>query len=992
MLFFIVLVQQTKVRYIPHLETYLGGRLMRQHRLTILLFSDISRFFYVLGLLFLPAALFSQNVGKIAGSVKSAKDMSPLFGANILVLGSKLGAVADANGDYFILNVPPGRYELRATMMGHQPMQVVDVIVRSGRTTTVHFSLQEQALEMEGVVVQAVRPEIERDKTSTSAIVRFDEVQMLPGIRDVGDIIDLTADIIDGHFRGGRVGEEYYTLQGMGIVNPLDRSSAFMPIMSAIEEVEVITSGFGAQYGNAQSGVVNISMKEGDSRRWKSRMETRIRAPGRKHFGPSVFDPKANAYLRLLSDENVWLKGDPGADHPQPYYGSMASGLTGSFAGDSLVQLAVAQALWQQSRREIGRNYGNQIDHSLEMTTGGPLNKSMRLFFALRSNRQWPVFPTEQPGTEFQAMGNIVSDLGSAITLRFSGGLSHLHDRVFPGANSVGGYQRWLWDRITGVRERKRNNGQIGARFTHSLNPNAYYELKLNTLFTSNVLGSTPVPNVLPDSLDFNWVVGTIVYPNNNSPDRLGYQMGYDSFTDEETRTISFEGAFHNQWTKSHLINAGIQINSYRLKVHNFLNIRSSRQLEDYSASPFEAAIYGQDKMEFEGLIANVGLRYDIWYSGVEYWSDLYTPFGDPDSQGRFNPQTAATKKPPVYGRLQPRLGFSFPVSEKTVFHLNYGAFMQRPSFQYIVSTRVGQRLHEPLILGNPKLKPETTNSYDIGVVHGLGEGFSLDISGYYKDVKNLIQQSNFIDQRAGYQVSSYFNQDYADIRGFRITLHKKRGPLTGSLNYQYGYATGKSATATAATPIFNRDTLGVVTTDLTNVPTRDILLDFDRTHNLIFTLAYTTQKGWGPSIWGIQPLANVTVSVYSLLRSGRPYTSPFDIRRINVKRAPTEYNTDLRVTKYIPNLLGLPATLYAEVYNLFNNKILNYEYLFQRPTATNPNLPLQYYEQYPINDKENGIRYWWDKGRQGPFSVDQSFLIYSNQPRWFSFGLLVEF
>jgi hypothetical protein len=81
-----------------------------------------------------------------------------------------------------------------------------------------------------------------------------------------------------------------------------------------------------------------------------------------------------------------------------------------------------------------------------------------------------------------------------------------------------------------------------------------------------------------------------------------------------------------------------------------------------------------------------------------------------------------------------------------------------------------------------------------------------------------------------------------------------------------------------------------------------------------------------------------------------------------------------------------------VEVYNLFDNKILNYDYLFSRPTATNPNLPLQYYEQYGINDKENGVRYWWDKGRQGPFSVDQSFLIYSNQPRSYSFGIVLEF
>ncbi len=949
------------------------------------LFSVLSTFLWL-------DTLSAQNVGKIAGTVTEAKTGDPLAGANVIIVGTRMGAAADINRESYDLNVPPGKYELRTSIIGFEAMKVIDVIVNAGKTTDIDFALVEETLELGEVVVQAVRPDVERDKTSTSAVARFEEVQMLPGIRDIGDVVDLAADVIDGHFRGGREGEENYTLQGLGIVNPLDRSTAFQPIMSGVEEVEVITSGFGAQYGNAQSGVVNISMKEGDSQVWRTRIESRVRPPGRKHFGPSVFDPAANDYIRLLLQDDVWLTGDPGADQAQAYYGAMASGLTSSFAGDTLVQLAVAQALWRQTRRDIGRTYGNEVDHSLEAATGGPINDRTRMFMALRSNRQSTVFPTEQPNAEYQAMGNVVTDLGEGTTLRLSGGFTHLNDNVFPGSNGVGGYQRWLWDRITGIRERKRVNTQLGARFTKMLSPSTYYELKLNSLFTNNKLGATPVPDALPDSVDFNWVVGTISQPNNNSPDGLNYQIGFDTFNEEKTRTVSFDGAFTSQLTNTHLFNAGAQVNSYLIDVSNFLNVRSSRQLERYTAHPFEAAAYVQDKMEFQGLIANVGLRFDLWYSGVDYYADLYTPFGNPNSAGRFDPSNAPREKPPVHARLQPRLGFSFPISTNTVFHLNYGAFMQRPSFQYIVSRRLGQRLNDPLILGNPKLEPEATNSYDVGVVQALGDGFTLDVSGYYKDVKNLIQQANFVDERAGYQVSSYFNLDYADIRGFRITLNKRRGALTGSINYQYGYATGKSATATAATPIFNRDTLQVVTTDLTNVPTRDILLDFDRTHNLVVTAGYATGKEWGPSLFNFKPFADINVSVYSLLRSGRPYTSPSDIRLINVKRAPMEYNTDLRMTKSIRSFFGVPASFYAEIFNLFNDKILNYDYLFQRPTATNPNLPLQYYEKYSIDDRQNGIRYWWDKGRQGPFSVDQSFLIYDNQPRSFSFGVVLEF
>jgi len=610
--------------------------------------------FLVLPILFLCYNMLSaQTMGKLAGTGIQDATGEPLPGANIVIVGTGMGAATDENGQYFILNIAPGKYEIRAIMIGFETMKVVDVVVNSGRTTQIDFDLIDEVLETDEVVVVAERPDVERDKTSTSAIVRFDEVQSLPGVRDIGDVLNLTSDVVDGHFRGGRTGEEYYTLQGMGIVNPLDNSSAFLPIMSGVEEVEVITSGFGAQYGNAQSGVVNISMKEGDRSTWQTRVEMRSRAPGRKHFGPSVFDPEANDYLKLLMDEEIWLSGDPGSEQNQPYYGSMASGLTSSFKGDTTVQLAVAQMLWNQTRRDMGRTYGNELDYSVEAALGGPLNNRMRMFMALRTNRQATIFPTEQPNTEYQAMGNIVTDLGREMILRLSGGFTQRRENVFPSTNSVGGYQRWLWDRITSIRKRKRVNTQLGARLTKTLSPKTFFELKLNSLLTDDYVGAAPVPDVLPDSVDFNWVVGTVSYPNNNSPDRLNYQIGYDTFTKEKTRTISFEGIFTSQVTNGHLINTGVQLHSYLIDVSNFLDIRSSRELENYTARPLEAAAYLQDKMEFAGLIANVGLRFDLWYSGVKYYPDPFTPFGDADSTGTFCRKGAQGWLPePVSSRL----------------------------------------------------------------------------------------------------------------------------------------------------------------------------------------------------------------------------------------------------------------------------------------------------------------------------------------------------
>src|SRR5690606_34655148 len=334
----------------------------------------------------------------------------------------------------------------------------------------------------------------------------------------------------------------------------------------------------------------------------------------------------------------IWLTGDPGSDDPQPFYGSMASGLTSYFAGDTLAQLAMAEALYAQTRRDVGRSYGKAVDYSVEAAAGGPINDRLRMFMALRTLEEHPFLPTERPNVEYQAMGNVVADLWDGAALRVSGGLAHERNNVFPGSSSVGGYQQWLWDRIVGLRYQKRVNLQLGARLTHALSPSTYYELQLNTLHTSDAIGSTTVPSMLPDTVDINWTVGTLAFPNNNSPDALDYLTGNHTFTDQASRTISFDGSFTSQLTEAHLFNAGVQVNSYRIDVANFLNARSSRLLEDYVAHPFEGALYVQDKMEFEGLIANVGLRFDAWYSGVDNYVDLYTPFGTPDSLGIFDP------------------------------------------------------------------------------------------------------------------------------------------------------------------------------------------------------------------------------------------------------------------------------------------------------------------------------------------------------------------
>jgi len=459
------------------------------------------------------------------------------------------------------------------------------------------------------------------------------------------------------------------------------------------------------------------------------------------------------------------------------------------------------------------------------------------------------------------------------------------------------------------------------------------------------------------------------------------------------------EASLTSQVTTSHMLNGGLQFNQYSIDANGYLNtsVGATLQTRKYNAKPYEIGLYLQDKMEFEGMIANIGLRLGVWDANKEYYKDQFNPFAVLDTSGNsvINAALAAKAKPPILGRLQPRAGISFPINVNTVFHLNYGSFMQRPSFQYIVASTVTYNANStaaPITLGNPRLHPQITNSYDVGITQGLGEGFTLDVSGYYKDVRDLIEQAIFVDQRSGLSYNSFFNRDYADIRGFRVAITKRRDNFTGSVNYQYGIATGKSASVSNASPIFNRDTLQNIKTELTNVPIRDITLDFDRTHNLVVTIAYHTDEEMGPQLFETYPLGNITVSSNTFARSGRPYTPSTNTKLTNGARTPAEYNTNMKLTKKFHDFFGTDATFYAEVFNVFENKILNYSYLFPKVNAGQSNNLIEAYDNYPMNDKVNGILYWNETNRGTGFPVDQSFLIYDNAPRSFNIGMVLEF
>ncbi|HCA79210.1 MAG TPA: hypothetical protein DEP53_05695, partial [Bacteroidetes bacterium] len=151
---------------------------------------------FVAALLLLSASILSaQTAGKVSGVVKDQDTGEPLVGANVVVVGTTMGAATDPDGSFFIINVPPGKYEIESSILGYQRVRQRDVIVNSGRTTTLNFLLKASALIQQEVIIQATRPDVQPEKTSTSTVIRPEDVQSLAGMRDIGDVIGLAADV-----------------------------------------------------------------------------------------------------------------------------------------------------------------------------------------------------------------------------------------------------------------------------------------------------------------------------------------------------------------------------------------------------------------------------------------------------------------------------------------------------------------------------------------------------------------------------------------------------------------------------------------------------------------------------------------------------------------------------------------------------------------------------------------------------------------------------
>ncbi|MFO7659774.1 MAG: carboxypeptidase regulatory-like domain-containing protein, partial [Candidatus Cloacimonadaceae bacterium] len=216
------------------------------------------------------SGLYAGTTGKLAGRVKDESGKGIAY-VNVLVLqdGRRVtGILTKENGSFIIINIPPGEYDVKFQLQSYAELTVRGVRIFVDQTTTQNATLSKKSIVLDKVVVTATQEKVSKDPAGSARQIDTQNIANM-AVSDVQGIVALQAgaSIVAGelHIRGGRANEVNYTIDNMSVSDPVDGGTALQVDPDAISDMKVMTGGFTAEFGNAQSGVVNIITKEGDS-------------------------------------------------------------------------------------------------------------------------------------------------------------------------------------------------------------------------------------------------------------------------------------------------------------------------------------------------------------------------------------------------------------------------------------------------------------------------------------------------------------------------------------------------------------------------------------------------------------------------------------------------------------------------------------------------------------------------------------------------------
>ncbi len=935
----------------------------------------------VIMMITMPIVASAGITGILSGKVVDDKG-KPVGGASIRIKGTTRGGNAKLNGSFAISNITAGSYEILVKAVNYKDY-TTNVRISADQTTEITVKMVESVVQTKDVVITAEAEKKLVDKGNIGSIRSSTGDENTKIAREtVQQAVALKAGVqaVGGGFeiRGSRSNETQIRVDGLDLGDQFtggfgNAGFNYTPTVSsfAVEEVQVLTGGFSAEYGNALGGVVNTVVKTGRTDSYEGFARWRTDAP-------TLFGKAGNGIQLMGKNENTFELGVGG---PIPLLEGSSFFLTGKHAYQK----------YGTNGLGVMDPWGNNLGQ-LENTQTWVKNITGRIRFSFNNISL-----------------NIGGQYGISQRERGSWGWLYANDYGVTNMRTVDGRSfgdtNFVRESIAKPAVVNSNVSNMFVSINHTLSDNTYYEFKISTNINNSdaskrssfndpsLLGGfevyTPADNFASefdatnpfqlasghdraidvfqsitktvatvdgygsnDILQRNHITGYIEGPADASGTQNPYGLaGYfnqhgneRNFDFRRSTFLQFDGNFNtiinaNDATSvKHNIKAGFELRTFTLKRHQnslpwdgnafydvytdeyggnpYADNEIAKQITEQPKKPLSGAVYVQDQMTYMGIIVNPGLRLD---------------FTDPNSTYRlpsayFRPITQDTgfAKTTLKYQVSPRITVAYPITDRSILNISYGIYFQMPVLSQLYDAFNTDRLRGGSILGNPELPAQRTNQYQIAYNLQLTDDFAFDVTAYYKDNYNqtgIVRVYAIPDPYDEYSVSEYGNS-----RGIEITF-KKRPTNNIGLNLNYTFSS-TTATSSATEDNYNRPVDPY--TNKTAFPLSEYPYSNDRRHQLTGIIDFVWSRDEGPAIGGIKPLENVNLNFTNRFQSGTPFTrlSPkgVAISDFNSERQPSSWQTDMRFSKAFPlkdwfgeSFNKSTLEFFVDVLNIFN-------------------------------------------------------------------------
>jgi outer membrane receptor protein involved in Fe transport len=791
--------------------------------------------------------------GKIVGIVRDASTKDVIPGANVLVVGTTLGGAADAQGRYYILNVPPGTYSLQASAVGYGRLKIEEVSVVLDQTVEMNITLRSQDVQIGEMVITAERRVVDKNRTSTKTTVTSEELQNLPTVT-VMDLLNTTPGAFNGFIRGGRITETKTIVEGVDISNQfyenaqdqtnqnILQSSGYLVRnnvgqlnttqnlnFAAVEQFSLNTGASGAENQSATAGTINYSLKEGSGPLGGSFQARVSQFNGLHYAGPDVYNLDAT-YFADQTTTNTRLFANRALRSAIP----VGSPVPGSLA-TSIVTDSIRSGKYSYAPGKYINNNHPLLDFN--GSVGGNISDDWRFFVTGKYFDSHGYFPNER-NREADISLKTSYNLTNSIKLN-AFGIVNDKGILFGWKNSS--YQDNARYFLEGV---PRNAGidWVGSlKMTHVLSPATFYEVQVSQTYHNLIYGYTDGNGDGYAGLNENGAFLTMSdqasidkyisqagldlgkffrIGDEAGPSQINAPMGQGNsqviitrpqFIYENTKEIArtLRADLTSQVDYHHQIKTGFlfrfhdisQINRNTMLGSDATDTRARLMVDNWEFFPTEMSAYASDRMEFGGLVINLGLRADRWDPKAPDYNNYFALFA-PDTLmvdgqlHRVNQALRSANNVDPWWFVSPRIGVSHPISETAALFYSYSRQAIPPPFSRLYSsfyTVFGAAGSFPNFTSLSQSLTKSSN-YELGAQWEFLPGkLGLNFTAYMRDVENYSPTAVTIQLATGQNIM-WFSGQYADARGLEFSLQAARqkyldfAVVSGRLSYAYTY------------------------------------------------------------------------------------------------------------------------------------------------------------------------------------------------------------